>query len=202
MRSPTPVSMRVSTVPCSSTPARMVPSSASRVRFSSTTESMPARCSRCDSSRPAGPAPTMPTRVVICTCLTGSVFLRDRRLRSTGAWNGDARCGTGIPDRELPVLAGLLPHVDDEERRRASALRHLPEAHGRERALIMYRELLVAPMRVALLRNALQPLGASYGRTGTVAGTQLEVIGEQRLQRAAVACGDRIVDLGLELGED
>ena len=36
-----------------------------RLRASRTTESMPARCSRCESIRPAGPAPMMPTWVRI-----------------------------------------------------------------------------------------------------------------------------------------
>src|SRR5437764_415148 len=56
MRSPTPVAPSRSTVLCSSTPARSVASTASRLRFSSTTDSMPSMCSRCESSRPAGPA--------------------------------------------------------------------------------------------------------------------------------------------------
>ena len=50
-------------VPCSSTPARTRCSTYSRSRPSSTVDSMPCRCIRCDSSRPAGPAPTMPTWV-------------------------------------------------------------------------------------------------------------------------------------------
>src|SRR5215218_7013191 len=63
MRSPTPAWFSSSTVPCSSTPARTRCSTYSRLRASSTTDSMPSRCSRCDSSRPAGPAPTIPTWV-------------------------------------------------------------------------------------------------------------------------------------------
>ena len=62
-RSPTPVSIIRLTVPCSSRPARTRSSTYRRLRASSTTDSMPARCSRCDSIRPAGPAPTMPTCV-------------------------------------------------------------------------------------------------------------------------------------------
>ena len=57
-----------STVPCSSTPARTRCSTYSRLRASSTTDSMPARCSRCESSSPAGPAPTMPTWVRMGEC--------------------------------------------------------------------------------------------------------------------------------------
>ena len=54
-RSPTPISRSRSTVPCSSTPARTRCSTYSRLAASSTTESMPSRCSRCASTRPGGP---------------------------------------------------------------------------------------------------------------------------------------------------
>src|SRR5580704_16436860 len=43
----------------------MVASISARLRLSSTTDSMPRRCRRCESRRPAGPAPTMPTWVRI-----------------------------------------------------------------------------------------------------------------------------------------
>src|SRR5512134_2066512 len=65
MRSPTPLCASRSTVPCSSTPARMVASISSRLRDSTTIEAMPSRCRRCESSRPAGPAPTIATWVFI-----------------------------------------------------------------------------------------------------------------------------------------
>src|SRR2546430_3195263 len=64
-RSASPTSVSRSTVPCSSTPARIRRSMCSRLWFSSTTESMPARCRRCASTSPAGSAPTMPTWVRI-----------------------------------------------------------------------------------------------------------------------------------------
>src|SRR5712691_10870707 len=80
MRSPTPVALSRSTVPCSSTPARSVASTASRLRFSSTTDSMPSRCSRCESSRPAGPAPTIPTWVRTGSLPNGSGALAARSL--------------------------------------------------------------------------------------------------------------------------
>src|SRR3569833_1624165 len=64
-RPPSPVSWRRSTVPCSSTPARTRSITYCCERFSMTTDSMPSRWSRCASSRPAGPAPTMPTCVRI-----------------------------------------------------------------------------------------------------------------------------------------
>src|SRR5258706_1808060 len=80
MRSPTPVALSRSTVPCSSTPARSVASTAARLRFSSTTDSMPSRCSRCESSRPAGPAPTIPTWVRTGSLPNGSGALAARSL--------------------------------------------------------------------------------------------------------------------------
>jgi hypothetical protein len=58
---PTPVWRNRSTVPCSRMPALIVCSMVSRVWRSITTESTPRWCSRCDSSNPAGPAPTIPT---------------------------------------------------------------------------------------------------------------------------------------------
>src|SRR5258706_11507799 len=64
-RSPTPASVRRSTVPCSSTPARIVDSISARERLSTTIESMPRKWRRCERSSPAGPAPTMPT--LVCT---------------------------------------------------------------------------------------------------------------------------------------
>ena len=42
-----------------------------RLRWSTTTESIPARCSRCDSIRPAGPPPTMATSVVVLRWTVG-----------------------------------------------------------------------------------------------------------------------------------
>jgi hypothetical protein len=63
IRSPTPSSFMRSTVPCSSTPARIVASMSFRLRLSRTTDSIPCRCRRCESSSPAGPAPMMPTWV-------------------------------------------------------------------------------------------------------------------------------------------
>src|SRR3954452_2659919 len=73
-RSPRPVSASRSTLPCSSTPARTRCSTYSRLRSSSTTDSMPSRCRRCDSISPAGPAPTLPTcvRIRLTLCLVGS----------------------------------------------------------------------------------------------------------------------------------
>src|SRR5579859_4949808 len=63
MRSSIPSSVISSTVPCSSTPARMVDSTSSLLRLSSTSESNPSLSKRSDNSNPAGPAPIMPTCV-------------------------------------------------------------------------------------------------------------------------------------------
>src|SRR5918997_1585987 len=64
-RSPTSTECSVSTVFCSSRPARTRCSTYSRLRFSSTTQSIPACCNRSASVSPAGPAPTIPTWVRI-----------------------------------------------------------------------------------------------------------------------------------------
>src|SRR5690606_1389688 len=60
---PTPARSRISTVPCSSTPARMRPNTYSGVRRSRMTASMPAWCKSWPSSSPAGPAPMIATCV-------------------------------------------------------------------------------------------------------------------------------------------
>src|ERR1700756_1496408 len=59
-RWPTPSSCIKSTVPCSSTPARILSSTYLRVCSSRTTDSIPRRCSNSDKKSPAGPAPTIP----------------------------------------------------------------------------------------------------------------------------------------------
>src|SRR5262245_56904249 len=62
-RSPTPACVNKSTVPCSSSPARTRARKYSGVRFSSTIVSIPANPNSRDNSKPAGPAPTIPTFV-------------------------------------------------------------------------------------------------------------------------------------------
>src|SRR6266699_4772583 len=74
MRSPRPISVSRSTVPCSSTPARMVVSTSSRLRLSRTRESIPSVERRSESIKPAGPAPMIPTRV--CLFITGLLASR------------------------------------------------------------------------------------------------------------------------------
>src|SRR3954471_9357375 len=68
-RSPTPISTSRSTVPCSSTPARTRFSTYSRSRSSRITDSIPPSSSSRPSTRPAGPAPTIPTCVRPFTAL-------------------------------------------------------------------------------------------------------------------------------------
>src|SRR5689334_2742161 len=67
-----------SIVPCSSTPARRVDSTSSRLRDSMTTEATSERCSKWDSVRPAGPAPT------IATCVRAGNGLCIARLGRSG----------------------------------------------------------------------------------------------------------------------
>jgi hypothetical protein len=50
-------------VDCSRTPARIRPATYASERASSTTDSTPPAASRCESSRPAGPAPMIATWV-------------------------------------------------------------------------------------------------------------------------------------------
>ena len=72
MRAPTPTSSRRSTHTCSSTPARMRPSTCSPVWRSRITASMPAFARSCPSSRPEGPAPTIATWVRVALRLASS----------------------------------------------------------------------------------------------------------------------------------
>ena len=99
-RPPTPVSFIRSTVPCSSKPARTRSWTYWRLRFSTTTDSRPARCSRCESISPAGPAPTIPTCVRIFaeariyTLAMDSSIARERRLAC--GWKAARRSRAGI----------------------------------------------------------------------------------------------------------
>src|SRR5688572_5215406 len=70
-RSETPVSTSIRTLSRSRMPARTVSSISRRLRLSTTTESMPDVASRCDSIRPAGPPPTMPTVVRVGLGVSG-----------------------------------------------------------------------------------------------------------------------------------
>src|SRR3954464_9092926 len=83
MRSPTPVSSSSLTVPCSRTPARMVASMSSRLRTSSTTDSIPCRCRRCERRSPAGPAPTIPT----CVRMDGYNTCKGERVQDFGSYD-------------------------------------------------------------------------------------------------------------------
>src|SRR5258707_9814132 len=104
MRSPSPISISRLTVPCSRTPARIVVSTSSLLRLSSTIESMPSRASKSDNSNPAGPAPMIPTCVRIFIKSSPRTSLhhlpvlpkiseqrddqRDRSLRGCSGMNG------------------------------------------------------------------------------------------------------------------
>src|SRR5258708_19559256 len=91
-----PAWRRSATLPASSTPARCRASQYSRLRISTRTESMPRCASRCESSNPAGPAPTMPTWVR----MSARMFAGDRpseRIRGDVAADGDpAGVGEGV----------------------------------------------------------------------------------------------------------
>src|SRR6202050_3582429 len=94
MRSPTPISSSRSTVPCSSTPARTRSSQYSRLRASITTDSMPCRCSKCESTSPAGPAPTIPTCVRIRSASDSSKnldALRRECYHAASIWSSGSR---------------------------------------------------------------------------------------------------------------
>ena len=69
MRSPHWASRISAAKPCSSTPARMRPSTYSRLWRSSTMVSMPLRCKSCESMRPEGPPPMMQTWVFMVSPL-------------------------------------------------------------------------------------------------------------------------------------
>ena len=74
------------TLSASRMPARTVCSIWCRVRLSTFTASMPARWSRCDSIRPAGPAPTIPTLVrVTPRSVMGDPVARSSSARASRA---------------------------------------------------------------------------------------------------------------------
>src|SRR5271156_6551991 len=113
-RSPTPDCRSMSTVPCSSTPARMRSSQCCRECTSTTTEWMSCRCRRCESIRPAGPAPTMATCVCIFDIsassgvpLPGRIHFRKHLLRQM---KGGVRCRNSTVDGALQQgLLDLFP---------------------------------------------------------------------------------------------
>ena len=67
--------------PCSSTPARIRASTYSRLRFSRITESIPSRWRSWASVSPAGPAPTIPTCVLVTPAVPPPHGEPDRRPR-------------------------------------------------------------------------------------------------------------------------
>jgi hypothetical protein len=100
-RSATPARSSSSTVPCSRTPARTRCSTYSRLRSSSTTDSIPSRWSRCDSSSPAGPAPTIPTwvRMPAMLCQPGRAGQGTRVGRRPGVGNAAATVASMAANR-------------------------------------------------------------------------------------------------------
>src|SRR3954453_3015576 len=89
-RFPRPAAVRASTEFCSRMPARIRASTYSRDRFSRTTESPPRCASSRDSSRPAGPAPMIPTWVRTLRVWPWGSRGDSAALRS----NGRRRCGS------------------------------------------------------------------------------------------------------------
>src|SRR5882757_5753383 len=124
IRSPAPEVRRMSTVSCSRMPARWRCSTYSRVRSSSTTLSMPCRCSRWESSRPAGPAPMMPTLVRMAYSWSGgSVAGID--IGEDALCGGEGRVGRG----DSAVDGRLQEHFLDVVGGEAVAQRG-PDVHG------------------------------------------------------------------------
>src|SRR5215211_588512 len=146
-RSPTPISMRRSTVPCSSTPARTRPSTYSRSRSSRITDSMPWRWRSCPSTRPAGPAPTIPTCVRVTSA--GSM------LRSTYSSPCEAllsrRSGGGRGPR--PTRS---PSTSRGRRAEAAALR----GYDARRHVLVQREDVIRVVLVLQRHQALELLVA------------------------------------------
>ena len=135
IRSPTPTSTSRSTVPCSSTPARMVDSISARLRASITTDSIPSRCKRCESRSPAGPAPTIPTCVrmamnpchYLCRLTNGGQFCRTAGIQRhfkrgsppcPGRLSPAAHC---LLQREQPPPRAFFPAAPFRPARRRSA---------------------------------------------------------------------------------
>jgi len=111
--------------PCSRTAARTVASMSARLRHSRTTESMPSAARRCESSRPAGPAPTMPTWVVLTRRPPrpgprrppGSRRSRRRAAIGSGLEQHflDLGDGAAIPQRAAHMKAQLLLTVQGDQ---------------------------------------------------------------------------------------
>src|SRR4051794_23425755 len=101
-------------------PARMRAWTYSRERFSRTTESMPCRVSRRDSSRPAGPAPMIPTWVRMPRVSPWPASLGTRIFRSAEV----AGAGELAPD----PARGHLEHGDQPGQ--VAAVRRDDDAEG------------------------------------------------------------------------
>src|SRR6516164_4975355 len=128
-RSPTPAWTRRSTVVCSSTPARTRLSMYSRLRASRMTDSIPSRCNRCASSKPAGPAPMMPTWVRIPSLFEDSdqFPVADADGQRHQSEDGIGGCQTyALPGGERLVPGEPLTH------RKPEVLVRHPKRSGRE----------------------------------------------------------------------
>src|SRR6185503_6370998 len=96
-----------STLELSRMPARIRASTYSRDRVSTTTDSIPSWASRWDSSRPAGPAPTIATSVRMRSILQAGGAQRDvdPALRQSGGRVG----GAGQDPRHAVVREPAVP---------------------------------------------------------------------------------------------
>src|SRR5829696_4253675 len=166
MRSPTPISLIRLTVPCSRTPARTRCSTYSRLRASSTTDSIPRSCSSWPRTSPAGPAPTIPTcvRSFMSAFLTLSAIAapapatthhlgsRGRRALATGV--------TLVATGALPgfLAAALAPRIRDDF--------PFPSSSLGVAAAVFYL--------VSMLFST--PLGRLVERIGAVAGTRASAV--------------------------
>ena len=140
-------------MPCSRMPARIVVSISSRVRWSMTTESMPAASSRCDSRSPAGPAPTIATRVrtvVVGACRLlrrGLDHCRERPRQAAGpipvqrdaALNQRGAVQPRIPERPLD-LAGRAVQLHQRRLDRRVARQHDRQRRDDGAGLVPHRD--------------------------------------------------------------
>src|SRR5512139_2105395 len=184
-RSATPASVSRSTEPCSRTPARTRRSTYSRLFASMTTDSIPRRCSRCDSINPAGPAPTIATCVRIASMAT---TLRPRRL---------AAAVPGVVGSTWPRPAGRPDMTHDSPP--TSTRSGPPLTQYRRDDVDVHPPLAYPDYRGTVLRAPPQPLVVLPQRLTEVTGP---LLGEERVgdldhdltrQHAAEPIGQRIV---------
>ena len=116
-------------------PARIRAATYSSVRLSTTTDSTPSAASRCASSRPAGPAPTMATSVRMPASLASSRRAAYRGLPLAGSSLRDlpipraATCSAATRrGRSLPSRGSTMPSAatTDSSRRIGTATEQAP----------------------------------------------------------------------------